>query len=89
MKHSFYLYIQAYKAGFYGKKIVWFFVNWFQEKFWEHSFNKTGCTLEQMRAAAEGIFYTGFNYIHEPRDEIVLPYINMSGRGIRGNRFFF
>ena len=57
-------FLQAFKAGLYGPKIVWFFVRWFSQEFWRIKLDteNVGCTVAQMDQVAEGSFVNGFFY---------------------------
>ncbi|XP_063713150.1 gamma-aminobutyric acid type B receptor subunit 1-like isoform X2 [Symsagittifera roscoffensis] len=53
------VFCEAYKAGLYGPKIVWFILGWFPDNWFHPRKNEhLSCTLEQMRAATEGHFTT-------------------------------
>ena len=50
---------EAYKAGLYGPRVVWFILGWFPDNwFHPHKNEKLSCSLEQMRAATDGHFTT-------------------------------
>ncbi|ERL95216.1 hypothetical protein D910_12483, partial [Dendroctonus ponderosae] len=62
---------ELYKQNLYGKSYTWFFIGWYEDNWFEVNLDKENidCTVEQMRAAAEGHLTTEALMWNQDEDE--------------------
>lgn len=65
IKHNLftYVFLQAYKVGLYGNKIVWVINGWFDDFWWLVPDVNVDCTPEEMSRAVEGYIAVDRLYI--------------------------
>ncbi|XP_014679855.1 PREDICTED: gamma-aminobutyric acid type B receptor subunit 1-like [Priapulus caudatus] len=64
------VFCEAYKLGFYGPKIQWILVGWYDDNWWDYQDPSLyNCTLEQVFIAMDGYLATGAVFFN-PLDEV-------------------
>nr|KAG5705058.1 hypothetical protein BaRGS_018788 [Batillaria attramentaria] len=65
------VFCEAYKAGLYGRKVVWILPGWFDAHWWTEDGLSTDCNSQQISQAVEGALSVGSIFLNPKNDRSV------------------